>query len=356
MFRKFGLPILAGIGLLFAVYMVCVGRHKPPMPPIEFPPPKPPYAHYVAGSGIIEASSENINVGTGIDGIVTKIYVDAGQIVEEGTPLFELDTRQLRAEEKTAMAAKEVSLASLQRLMKQPRPEEIPPLEARVRQAKAHLNDEATQFQLFKNVSDKRAISFNDFSQRKYASYLAKYELDQVKAELDLLKAGAWIEDIKVASAQLEQRDAELKAIQTALERSVIRAPIKGLVMQININDGEYARGGAEDNVARDPLMIFGSVDPLHIRIDVDEDDAWRVFPGSAAMAYARGNSSIQIPLQFVRIEPYIVPKRSLTGDDLERVDTRVLQLIYSFEKKDLPIYLGQLMDIYIEAKPSRGL
>ena len=94
----------------------------------------------------------------------------------------------------------------------------------------------------------------------------------------------------------------------------------------------------------------------MHVRIDVDEEDAWRVFPGACAMAYVRGNSDIRFPLRFVRIDPYVIPKRTLTGENLERVDTRVLQLIYSFEQGDLPVYLGQLLDIYIEAKPSQGV
>ena len=43
----------------------------------------------------------------------------------------------------------------------------------------------------------------------------------------------------------------------------------------------------------------------------------------------------------------------SLTGDSTERVDTRVLQIIYSFERGNLPIYPGQQMDIYIDAVPN---
>jgi hypothetical protein len=73
---------------------------------------------------------------------------------------------------------------------------------------------------------------------------------------------------------------------------------------------------------------------------------------GARAVAYVRGNSSITTPLQFVRIEPFIVPKRSLTGDTTERVDTRVLQVIYAFEPGDLPVYVGQQMDVYIDAPP----
>ncbi|NGX39588.1 MAG: Multidrug resistance protein MdtN [Chlamydiae bacterium] len=356
MTKNIAIPILACFGVLFALVLMILGLHRPPVPPIAFPPPKPPFAHAVAGSGIIEASSLNINIGTAIDGLVEELFVQAGDIVKEGDPLFRVDTREILAREQLAIARKEVTIAQLNLLISQPRPEEVPPVEALVKQSQARLSDEYSQYTLFKNVSDKRAISFNEFNQRKYAARLAQYELEQTKADLALLKAGAWIEDIKIGEEQVAQAEATLEVVQTNLKRATVRAPIDGLVMQVNINVGDIARGSREDTIFNDALMLFGSIDPMHVRVDVDEDDAWRVFLGAPAMAYVRGNSQINFPLEFVRIEPYVIPKRSLTGENVERVDTRVLQLIYQFERKSLPIYLGQLLDIYIEAKPSQGL
>lgn len=354
--RKLLLPILAALGVVMALIMAIISLRKPPIPPIANPPPKPPYLHFVAGTGIIEANSLDIRIGTAISGLIEKLYVQPGDILKKGAPLFRVDTRELIAQEMQAKASYDVALANLNRLIAEPRPEDIPILEARVKQAQMRLSDEYSQYNLFQNVSDKRAISFNDFNQRKYAARIAKFELEQAKADLDLLKAGAWIEDIKIAKTQVEEATAQLEVVQTNLERAIVRAPIDGQVLQVNVNEGDFAGGAAEDTLVRDPLVIFGSIDPLHVRIDVDEDDAWRIFPGASATAFVRGNSAIHFPLEFVRIEPYVVPKRSLTGENLERVDTRVLQLVYRFQKKDIPIYIGQLLDIYIEAKPSEGL
>lgn len=356
MFRKFWIPALAGLGVLIAAIMVIIGLQKPPVPPIEFPPAKSPFVHYVAGSGIIEASSLNINIATAIDGPVEAVFVEPGQIVKKGDPLFRVDTRELAATVNQAEAAQSVTVASFNRLINQPRAEDIPPLEAQVKEAQYRLSDEFTQYNLFQNVSDKRAISFNDFNQRKYAARIAKAQLQRAKADLELLKAGAWIEDIKVASQQVEESSANLETAQTQLERATVRAPFDGMVMQVNVNVGDFARGSREDTIFQDPIMVFGAVDPMHVRIDVDEDDAWRIFAGAPAYAYVRGNSEICFPLEFVRIDPYVIPKRTLTGENLERVDTRVLQLIYRFQKRNLPVYLGQLLDVFIESKPSQGL
>ena len=53
-------------------------------------------------------------------------------------------------------------------------------------------------------------------------------------------------------------------------------------------------------------------------------------------------------------VEPYVVPKRNLTGDSLERVDTRVLQLIYEFDRPKFPVFVGQQVDVFIQ-RPAAG-
>jgi HlyD family secretion protein len=93
----------------------------------------------------------------------------------------------------------------------------------------------------------------------------------------------------------------------------------------------------------------------LHVRVDIDENDAWRFQPCASAMASVRGNPEIKTPLQYVRTDPDVIPKTTLTGDTTQRTDTRVLQVIYSFDPASLPLYVGQLMDVFIEAAPTGG-
>jgi hypothetical protein len=107
----------------------------------------------------------------------------------------------------------------------------------------------------------------------------------------------------------------------------------------------EFAPAG----VTATPLILLGRLKPLHIRVDVDEHEAWRVHPEAKATAAVRGNANLKAPLAFVRFEPFVVLKKSLTGDSTERVDTRVLQVIYRLEGDALPLFVGQQMDIFIE-------
>jgi len=68
-----------------------------------------------------------------------------------------------------------------------------------------------------------------------------------------------------------------------------------------------------------------------------------------AAIGVFRGDINKTFPLKFARIEPFVLPKRSLTGDNTERVDTRVLQVLYEITSNADAIFIGQQMDVFIE-------
>ena len=217
-----------------------------------------------------------------------------------------------------------------------------------MRQAEVDVADAKNSLSMREGISDKRAISEEQVRNSRFAVQGAEARLREAKANLDLLKAGAWAPEIAVAEAEVKNAEAQVLAVETELDRLIVKAPVDGRVLQVKIRVGEFAQAGPLST----PLMVVGSVDTLYVRVDVDEHDAWRISDGAPAEAFVRGNSSIKTGLSFVRFEPYVVPKRSLTGDSTERVDTRVLQVIYSLDPKTIPIYVGQQVDVFIKGAP----
>jgi RND family efflux transporter MFP subunit len=299
MFRKYILPLIALLGIALSIFIVARG-HKtlPPAAPVSAAP-EAPYRSFVAGTGIIEANTENISVGTQIPGIVSKIHVKIGSHVKAGDPLFTIDDRAQRALIAVKTAAVQVA-------------------EAQLTHAKYELG-------LGEGLTEKRVLSLEDRETRRY--------------------------NAQAAEAQLAQARADLESAKTDLDRLTVHAPVDGQVMQLKVHLGEFASAG----VLSQPLILLGGVEPMHVRVNVDENDAWRVRANADAIGFLRGNNQIKTPLHFVCFEPYVIPKVSLTGDSTERVDTRVLQIIYSFERGDLPIYVGQQVDVYIDASPERS-
>jgi HlyD family secretion protein len=342
--KRFGLPALALVALVFAVSAAWKWRTvKSSTVPLAAPPTAG-FQHAVGAVGLVEASSENISISTAVSGLIVKVYVKAGERVSAGQNLFSLDDRDLKAELISRQATLDAARDRLAKLEQSPRPEEIPPAEARVREAEAALADAAVQQKLIESVSDRRAIREEDLQRRRQATRAAEAKLDEAKAALALLKAGAWAPDLKIAKAEVTTTEAQLKRLETDIERLTMRAPAAGEILQVNVRAGEYAQVGA---LAK-PLIVMGDTSHLNVRVDVDENEGWKVRADAPARAAERGNSSQKVPLEFVRFEPYVVPKKSLTGDSTERVDTRVLQVIYRFKETKVPFRVGQQMDVFI--------
>ena len=345
MLTKYGIPILALLALAFAA--ASVARLRPVESKVEpdLPPPSASFKNKVGAVALVEASSENIAVSLPVPGLVIAVFVKAGDRVQKGQRLFSLDDREIRAEMVLRESNLELSKARLTRLESSPRPEEIPPAEARVKEAEAQLSDAQLQVDLMESVRDKRAIRVEDLERRRRAVQIASARLDELKAALRLLRAGTWTMDIDVAKAEVLQAASQVQRARADLDRLTVFSPIAGEILQCKVRAGEYATAGP----LAQPLMLLGAVDQLNVRAEVDERDAPRVKPSASVVASVRGDGSHRFPLRFVRFEPFVVPKKNLTGDASERVDTRVLQVIYSLDK-GAPVRPGQQMDVFIEA------
>ena len=345
--KKALIPAASVFGFIMGLQIVAAGN-KPIVPaqPVAAPA-QAPYTAKLAGAGIVEASSENIKVGTNVGGIVTELFVTQGQQVKIGDALFRIDDRTQHALVASQEAAVLASRERLERLSSFPRPEDIPVREAQVAQSVATLADAKAQLELTENAiaKDPRSISRDIVITRRTAVDTAAARVDQAKAELALLKAGTYAPEIAVAKAELAQQEALLLQQKTELERHTVKALIDAEVLQINIRPGEFAQTG----VSADGLILLGRTDVLNIRVDIDENDAWRFREKAQATAYVRGNNKLNSAITFARVEPFIVPKRSLTGDSNERVDTRVMQVLYSFPRTALPVLVGQQVDVFIE-------
>jgi HlyD family secretion protein len=346
---KYGLPLIAVLILTFAIFAIVRSQpvHATVAPPS--PPPTPVVQDSVGAVGLVEASSENIAVSVPVQGMVTHVYVKAGDRVTRGQKLFSIDDRDLQAELGLRRSSLEMEQAKLDKLLRSPRPEEIPPAEAKVKEAEELYRDADVQLELIESVRDKRAIRDEDLLRRRIAVKTAAARLEQAKADLALLKAGAWQPDIDIARAGVTEAQRQVARVQADIDRTVVAAPITGEILQCKVRLGEYAQAGQ----LAQPLILMGATDQLNVRSDVDQQDAWRVKKGASAVASVRGDSSHRYRLRFVRFEPYVVPKKSLTGDSTERVDTRVLQVIFALDR-DAPVYAGQQMDVFIEAGGKR--
>ncbi len=292
LFRKFSLWV-ALLGVVFVIFVVRKTTAVEPMPALPLPHAQKPSARVIAAAGMVEALRENTSIGVPEAALVKEVFVKVWDKVEIGAPLLRLDDRELQAQLKTQKSDVRVREAELAKARRQ--------------------HGRAESLRVSQGVSQDEADTRSD--------------------------------EFAVAQARLESAQATVTQTETLIERLTVRAPIRGTILQVNTRTGEYAAPNSSD-----PPMLLGSIEEVQVRADVDEQIAPRVKDGSKAMGYFRGDTQRPIPLEFVRIEPFVTPKRNLTGSSSERVDTRVLQLIYKFPN-DLArrIYVGQQMDLFIQ-------
>jgi HlyD family secretion protein len=343
---QFVLPLIALSLLGFAGWYVWRNRVivQTPPPPIE--PARSPFAATLAAAGVVEAQTENIAVGSATPGVVTEVLVKVGDEVQPGTPLFRLDDRQLQGELAVKRAAAAQAKSELVRLEAEPRKEKIPVLVAQVNEAQAAVARETDALRRNEETFARKVTTEQELIARREALAAAQANFERSQADLALLKAGSWEYDRDVTRAAVSKSEAEVAKIETELDRLIVRSLVAGRVLQVNVRPGEFV--GAPPG---QPLVILGNIELLHVRVDIDEFDIPRFNRESKASAVPRGSLQERYPLEFVRVEPFVVPKKSLTGDNTERVDTRVLQVIYECDPADRPpLFVGQQMEVFIEA------
>jgi RND family efflux transporter MFP subunit len=280
------------IGIAAVILLVRKSTAVEPMPSPPHQPPAKGVARGIGASGMVEALHENTGVGVPVAALVKEVRVAVWDKVEAGAPLLILDDRELQAQLRTQQADLRVREAELAKAQRQ------------------HARTDA--------LLPSNGVSRDEAETRR--------------------------DDLEIARARMDSARATAAQTQALIERLTVRAPIAGTVLQVNLRAGEYATPAA----ATAPLLL-GSVSEVQVRAEVDEQIAPRVKPGNRALGYLKGESTNGIPLEFVRIEPYVVPKRNLTGSSAERVDTRVLQVIYKFPNSvTRPIYVGQQLDLFI--------
>lgn len=387
---KWLIAVIALAGAIFGILQSRKSVEPAPVPPLITEPVRSTFAVSIAGSGLVEPSSESIVIGVTDPGMVMHVFVQQGQKVKQGDKLFDLDSRVLQSQLKSAEAAVQSAEAELKRVSAFRRKEEEGPLRAKIAQAQAAVLEAKSAITEAQKAISQQTVNIADLQDQlgrlertekaeatpeeqtvrvRFKVEVEKAHLETLKAvvptaeakvktaeatvaaaqaDLDIFLAGAWPPDVEKARAAVAEAGANVARIRDDIERFTVRAPRDATVLRVNLRVGEYAM--AMSPTADSAPMVLGVIDPLHIRANIDEFDAQRFKPGSPAEGFTKGGKRKRFELEFVRVDPFVIPKRSLTNSQREMVDTRVLEIIYRVKDSNSNLYVGQQLDVFIES------
>jgi len=350
---------LSTIGILAGLVSAYIyGIEKKPQPPV-FNPASNPYAKGVYSVGIIESyqtNGENINIYPEVPGTVTEILVSEGETVRKGKPLLAVDDSVQKATVEQLKSQAEAALALLEELKAQPRKENLEVSKAQVEYASASLKSAQDQFDKQRKSYElnPKSVSKNDLDNAENAVKVAKANLDVVRKQYELTKAGAWIYDVRNQEKQYDSLSKAFTSANALLSKYTLRAPADGIILSIKAAVGSYiSPQGAYGTYTEgySPVIVMGSSETfIAVRCYIDEILIHKLPPASQMKAQMsiRG-TNISAPLEYVRVQPYVSPKIELSNQRTERVDVRVLPVIFRFQKlKNIDVYPGQLVDVYI--------
>lgn len=316
--------IAALVGAAIAAISAFVSAQQPSALPPAYNPAANPYAHGIYSEGIVESAQtqgENINIYPEVTGPITQVFVSEGQSVRKGQALATIDDSVQRPTTEQLKAQIDVSTA------------QIANAKATLKSATDTLEKQEKSFAL-----DPRSVNRDTL------------DTDRNTAKIDAT-------GLEVARRQLAAQTKAYLASAALLAKFTIRAPADGTVMSIQATVGSYVSPqGAYDSYTQgfDPLIVMGTTPAtLEVRTYVDEILIPRLETDRqmSAEMFIRGTDA-HVPLTFARIQPFVSPKIELSDQRQELVDVRVLPLIFRFTKpKNVNIYPGQLVDVYVSAK-----
>lgn len=353
------LSIVGIIAGLVSAYIYGIER-KPQSP--AFTPASNPYAKGIYANGIIESyqsNGENINIFPEVSGVIAQIMVTEGQSVRKGTPLLMMDDSVQRATAEQQKSQAEAALAILEELKAQPRKENLEIAKAQVDLAMANLHTAQDQLDKIRKSYElyPKSVSKNDLDNAENAVRVAQANLEVARKQYELTKAGAWVYDVRNQENQYTALTKAYLSSTALLSKYIVKAPSDGVILSINAAVGSYISSqGTYGTYTQGsaPVIVMGhQQNYLAVRCFIDEILIQKLPLSSEMKAemFIRG-TEVRIPLQYVRLQPYVSPKIELSNERTERVDVRVLPVIFRFEKpQKANVYPGQLVDVYIGGK-----
>lgn len=312
--------------------------------------PERPDGDFVGGNGIVEPVQREAKLAGSVAGRVAQIRVQEGQFVEANAELIRLDTGVEEAALHAAEADLKAAQAELSRTVRGSRAQDVAAAVAEANAAHARSELSAGVLQRLHQASVSGAITRDELDRAQRQADADRFAAEQANARRQVVIEGSRREDVQITQARMMAAEAKRDQAKAALERLIIRAPTAGEVLSIKYRLGELYQPGSGD-----ALVILGDTRQLRVRMDVDERDVGKLALGAKAIMRAPAFAGNDFHGSVVDIGKRMGRKNIRTDDPVERIDTKILEVLIALEDPDAKkLIVGQRVMCYV-AIPSNG-
>src|SRR5262245_3713192 len=272
---SFGLSVLLGVGVI--VY----GRLNAAVEVDTFRVRAASTASPDAGAGvtILNATgyiiaAHKIELASKVSGRVAWIGVEKGDKVKQGQVLVRLEDEEFRARVTEAEGQLGMLKARLAALENGSRPEETARSQADLEQVRADLENARVSLNRTRAMVEQGILSKQtlDDAQARYDAQVARFA--SYEKTHTLVRIGPRREDIDAMRAQVKQAEGSLAFAQTQLDNTIIRAPISGVILERNVERGEFVTTGfASDRGAKGYVVSMADLSDLQAELDIHQND-----------------------------------------------------------------------------------
>jgi len=331
--------IAAALIALVAIGALLLFTHRPPAAPPSDPRADP---GRVAAEGKVEAMpGYDIDVSSGeLNGKVDRILVKEGDAVQAGQIVAIMQNDDLKAAMQRAEGELRVARSKLAEVRAGARSEEIREAIAAWEGANAVRQEAESQLKRYRELRAQGMVSSATLDERQRAYDAARAAADQAEQRKRLLEAGPRAETLTLYENQVRLAEAALGYNRRLLDKTYVRSPIAGTVIQRYLDEGE----GVTPEI---PILGIADLEKLWLNVEVDETDIGKVKVGDAAEVTSDAYRGATFKGRVKQISDYVGARRIRPSNPAVNLGIKVVQVKVELLEKT-PLRLGMTVDVKI--------
>ena len=273
-------------------------------------------------------------------GQLESLYVQRGQWVKPGDPLFALDSQPEKEARDQAQQQLAQARSNLEDAVKPRRPTEIESVRAQLEQARAALTLSEKEFERQESLEKTGASAKQDLDRARSTRDQNRKRVAQLEADLETAHLGSRVDQIAAAEAAVRAQEAALGRAEWNLAQKRQNAPQESLVFDTLYREGDWVAAGR-------PVVSLLPPSNVKVRAFVPETEIGKVQYGDQVQVYVDG-----LPEPLTGKVSFISPRVEYTPPVIYSRESRsklVVMIEIRFDPKTAAtLHPGQPVDVQL--------